>query len=50
MGMIFLWVFNLKVSVCISNFPYTFLPFTYEEKKEICIAKILDKERRNERK
>jgi len=45
MGIILLWLFNLKVSVCVTKFPYTVLPFTHDEKVEICIAKILREER-----
>lgn len=39
-------LFNLKVHSCINNFPFTLMEFTYEERKEICIVKVLDKERR----
>ena len=40
-----IFLFNLRIHNCINNFPYTFLPFTYDEKKEICIAKVLREER-----
>jgi len=45
MGLIFLWVFNLKVLSCVNNFPFTLIAFSREEKKEICIAKTLESER-----
>jgi hypothetical protein len=38
-------LFNLKLSSCVSNFPFQLVPFSIEEKREICIAWILEKER-----
>jgi hypothetical protein len=42
-------LFNLQVSNCVANFPFTLFPFTNEEKKELCIEIVLDAERRERR-
>jgi len=40
--------FNLKLHSCVANFPVMIFPFSIEDKREICIAWILEKE--NDRK
>jgi len=41
-----IWFFNFKVAYCINNFPFTIIEFDYYQKKEICIAQTLTKERK----
>ena len=41
MSLLLLWVFQLKVSVCVVNFPFSILPYTNEQRVDICIDRIL---------
>ena len=50
MGLIFLWVFSLQIHSCVVNFnsfiPFSLIPMPFEQKKEICLERILRSERR----
>ena len=41
-----IFLFNLRVSHCVSNFPFSLIPFSVEQKTEFCIDINLDADRR----
>jgi len=42
MGLILFWLFNLKIQVCTQQ--VTLIPYTQEQKVEICLKQILKDE------